>query len=86
MAFIYEKVTIDMLRPGVPFYRANPEEHNHNILPDYNVNLVDPPETEVWVCYSQYQKNPFIKKECFATVSGLHAVSGLINSKDSSWF
>jgi len=81
LGWAYEKVTIDMLRPGVPFYRANPLEHNHNVSPDYNVNLDDDPETEVWVVYPVDMKNPYIKKECFVTLKGINpAVSGFINS------
>ena len=85
-SLVYEKVTIEMLRPGVPFYRANPLEHNHNILPSYNIDLTDDPDTEVWVVYPEWQKNPFIKKECFVTVEGLQGIAGLINSKGSDWF
>jgi hypothetical protein len=83
MAMTSEKVTIDMLRPGVPFYQADPLIHE-DCLPTYNLdseiskhNLTD--DSEVWVCYPQWQKNPFIKKECFVTVKG-QFVASIINS------
>lgn len=86
MSLIYEKVTIEMLRPGVPFYRANPIENNHNVLPSYNINLDDDPETAVWVVYPDWQKNPFIKPEYFYIHKGLNpAMSGLINSFNSDF-
>ena len=87
MTMIYEKVTIDMLRQGVPFYRIDPQQHNHNVLPDYNINLQDDPNTEVWVVYPSWQKNPFIKPECFFKHSGLSSVvRDLIDSKNSDNF
>jgi len=58
--------TIGDLLPGVPFYRANPEDNNHNVLPDYNVNLNDDPNTIVWVCFPKGYKNQFIKSDCNA--------------------
>lgn len=81
---VYEKVTIDMLRPGVPFYQANPQE-DPNARPSYNVNCDLPGSTEVWVIYMTWQSNPHIKKECHVKITG-NAAAGLINQFQSDWF
>ena len=86
--WIAEPVEFQDLRPGVPFYMANPLAYSppNNVMPHYTCENLEP-TTIVWTLYEGWRHaNPWLKKGIFEKTTDDSQLGNLINNLPSDFF